>query len=445
MITVTDPHSGAPTSLVINFLSQIWEGGVCPFLNAHPSTNIFVTGVVALIALMVGSFLNVVIYRGAAKYLPGDQDENKENNEATSPNKELSVTFPKNSFCPNCKHPLKWYHNIPLFSYIALSGQCAFCKKGISIQYPLVEAVTAGLITALWILTPTLGDFLSLAVMTILLICATGIDLKTFMIPNGITVGGTLVLLVLSPNTSGGLSSALLGTIAGGGIVYLCVELGKVLFGKKTITLPTSKEVLWEGCHNTPESCHFTIQDDGKSLEESERIPFSEIFTRESDYILMRGRLTFQPHIKKDGDGDGGGGLTTTHDEIKITPKGIFLDSDPLEPTHKNGEANPVRISGWVKTFVMPREAMGMGDVKLMAMVGAVMGALPAIHALSLAAVLGAIYGVSARILNKVKRRMGANDNTTNNEGVIAFGPWIALGSIIIAFRLLIVAHGCCH
>ena len=74
-----------------------------------------------LFGLIFGSFFNVCILR-----LPKDQD-----------------IFLKSSACPNCNNKLKWFHNIPLISFIFLAGKCHFCKKIISFQYPLVEILTA--------------------------------------------------------------------------------------------------------------------------------------------------------------------------------------------------------------------------------------------------------------------------------------------------------------
>lgn len=76
---------------------------------------------VFLIGLCFGSFLNVVILRAFS-------------NE--------SIAFP-GSKCPSCQTPLKWYHNIPVLSYLFLKGKCAFCKDTISVQYPIIELVTA--------------------------------------------------------------------------------------------------------------------------------------------------------------------------------------------------------------------------------------------------------------------------------------------------------------
>ncbi|RKX22541.1 MAG: prepilin peptidase, partial [Candidatus Zixiibacteriota bacterium] len=73
--------------------------------------------IIFLFGIVIGSFLNVVIYR-----LPR--------------NKEMVKS---RSVCTKCNQQLKWYHNIPLFSYIFLGGRCSFCKGRISIRYPLVE------------------------------------------------------------------------------------------------------------------------------------------------------------------------------------------------------------------------------------------------------------------------------------------------------------------
>lgn len=82
-----------------------------------------------LIGLCIGSFLNVVISRAFS-------------NE--------SIIFP-NSKCPLCQNPLKWYHNIPILSYLLLKGKCAFCDEKISLQYPIVELITGLLFVAVFV------------------------------------------------------------------------------------------------------------------------------------------------------------------------------------------------------------------------------------------------------------------------------------------------------
>lgn len=87
---------------------------------------------VLLLGLAVGSFLNVVIYRLPLGIL---HDYDKE---------RWNIVWPA-SHCPRCECQLAWWHNIPVISYMLLKGRCAFCKAGISVQYPVVESVTAGL------------------------------------------------------------------------------------------------------------------------------------------------------------------------------------------------------------------------------------------------------------------------------------------------------------
>src|SRR5574344_271945 len=82
-----------------------------------------------IIGLCIGSFLNVIILRTFS----GE-----------------SIVFPP-SKCPKCQTPLKWWHNIPVLSYIFLKGKCAFCKEKISIQYPIVELITGfGFVALFW-------------------------------------------------------------------------------------------------------------------------------------------------------------------------------------------------------------------------------------------------------------------------------------------------------
>ena len=84
--------------------------------------NTLLTAFSLLLGLAVGSFLNVVILR--------------------LPKEDTSIVFP-GSHCPQCDHPLSWWENIPLLSYLILKGQCRSCKAKISWQYPLVEAAMA--------------------------------------------------------------------------------------------------------------------------------------------------------------------------------------------------------------------------------------------------------------------------------------------------------------
>lgn len=87
-----------------------------------------------LLGVCFGSFLNVCISR----FKSGE-----------------NILFPPSSHCPRCKHPLRWYENIPLVSFLFLMGKCAHCRRPISIQYPVVEAVTGALF---WLSAKSFSD-----------------------------------------------------------------------------------------------------------------------------------------------------------------------------------------------------------------------------------------------------------------------------------------------
>jgi len=101
---------------------------------------------VLIIGLCVGSFLNVAIYRIEAGVL-----ERK--------NRIFNIAMPP-SHCPNCKHNLEWYDNIPILSWILLKGECRHCKINIPSKYPLVELITGLLFATAWLITQNVGVWL---------------------------------------------------------------------------------------------------------------------------------------------------------------------------------------------------------------------------------------------------------------------------------------------
>jgi leader peptidase (prepilin peptidase)/N-methyltransferase len=129
------------------------------------------------------------------------------------------------SRCAACERPLAWYENIPLASYIALRGRCRSCGTRISVQYPIVEIVTAVAFVVQYEalgLTPLLVVRIGFACVLIVLFA---IDLEHQLLPNVITLPalcvGLLVSLVLPP----GIEDAFIGALVGGGILFLIAEV----------------------------------------------------------------------------------------------------------------------------------------------------------------------------------------------------------------------------
>ena len=128
------------------------------------------------IGLAVGSFLNVVIIR-----VPKDE----------------SISLPA-SHCVTCKHPLKWYHNIPLFSWIFLGGKCAFCSEKISIQYPIIEILTTFIFVSTALQISSIAHALIISILFTMLLALSVIDLKYKAVPDSISIPALLVSLFVS-------------------------------------------------------------------------------------------------------------------------------------------------------------------------------------------------------------------------------------------------------
>ena len=172
---------------------------------------VIVSGVVGL---AIGSFLNVAIVR-----LPAGE----------------SVVSPP-SRCPRCGEPLRWYHNVPVASWIALRGRCAFCASPIGAQYPLVEATTA----VIWaanaaLLGPTVDAARAVALLTLLLAIAVT-DLKHYIIPDELSLGGIAAGIALAlPAGPPSLPESVVGSLVGGGILWGVAIAGSRVFGREAM------------------------------------------------------------------------------------------------------------------------------------------------------------------------------------------------------------------
>lgn len=125
----------------------------------------------ALFGLIIGSFLNVCIYR-----MPRD----------------LSVVRPR-SFCPECDHPIAWYDNIPLVSYMILRGRCRRCGHRIPWRYPVVELITGVLFFCAFRFLGTTVAAAKFSVFGAIMIALVFSDLEERILPDEFTVGGTVI------------------------------------------------------------------------------------------------------------------------------------------------------------------------------------------------------------------------------------------------------------
>jgi leader peptidase (prepilin peptidase)/N-methyltransferase len=161
-------------------------------------------GIVAFawLGLAVGSFLNVCIHR-----VP----------------RGASVASPP-SRCPGCGYALRWYDNVPVLSYALLRGRCRKCRVPISIRYPIVELVTMGVFLLHWWIFGWTALMTVRLVFACALIVLFAIDLEHHLLPNVITLPGIVVGLVVSTVVPPGVRDALLGTLLGGGVLWLIGE-----------------------------------------------------------------------------------------------------------------------------------------------------------------------------------------------------------------------------
>ena len=169
--------------------------------------------VAGLFGLVIGSFLNVVIYR-LPRHIPLSRGR---------------------SGCPHCGALITWWQNIPVLSYLILLGRCRTCRGSISIRYPLVETLTA-VIFAAWV--AALGVSVQSAGMVYLcsiLLCVIFIDLEFQIIPDWLSLPTIVVGWVWANFTPLGLTQSLLGTLVGGGGLYLVALLGDWIFRKESM------------------------------------------------------------------------------------------------------------------------------------------------------------------------------------------------------------------
>lgn len=172
------------------------------------TTTLAVVLLVFIFGTMIGSFLNVVIYR-----IP----------------KGENIAFPA-SHCQHCKTPLKWYHNIPLLSWLFLKGKCAFCHTPIAKQYPIVELITGILFAALYLKLGLVWYLPFVAFSFAALFALVMIDFKYMAVPDNVNFAALLFALI-QPDF---LHAAMYAAIAAGGL-YLIGMISSLIARKEAL------------------------------------------------------------------------------------------------------------------------------------------------------------------------------------------------------------------
>ena len=206
------------------------------FFQQSPTVfNIFVV----IFSLIIGSFLNVVIYRlpkmmhnnwylECREFLADEIKDIPQQNVA-----ELTLSKP-DSTCPKCQHKIRFYENIPVLSWLFLKGKCSQCKNNISIRYPLVEATTALLSLVIANQYGVSIETLLLLILTWGLVCLTLIDFDHMLLPDQIVM--PLLWLGLLVNINGmfvPLNDAVVGAAVGYMSLFSVFWVFKLLTGKE--------------------------------------------------------------------------------------------------------------------------------------------------------------------------------------------------------------------
>jgi len=299
----------------------------------------------------VGSFLNVCIYR-----LPLN----------------LSLNQPRRSFCPSCKTQIPWHQNLPLVSWLALRGRCANCGARIAFRYFAVELLTAFFFLIIWKAFPwpiAIAYWAFIALVIAATFMATDLRLTALLISAG---------------------SAVLGYA----LLWLVLEGGKLVFGKKRIRLEKPTSFTWT-----------RHEDDADFVVGEEKSLWSDFFAREKDQLRLHcpsariAEREFADAI-----------LSFHYNRVQVGSENFDLDQ--LD-----------KISGTANEIEIPREAMGRGDLKFLACIGAFLGWRAVLFAIFAGSLYGSIIGLITLVLG---RRVWSLK--------LPFGPYLALGAITWMF-----------
>jgi leader peptidase (prepilin peptidase)/N-methyltransferase len=379
-------------------------GQILPLFSAF----VFVLGTV------VGSFLNVVVWR-----LPRGE----------------SLSHP-GSHCPKCGHAIRPWENIPILSWLALRARCSQCRLPISMRYPLVELANGLLFLVLWwrlwqspMPLSALWGYLFLGSA---LLAASLIDIEHFLIPDAITFSGMIVAALLAlvfPETHlgagltglpggdqlltatvrGGLGAvgravaanprgaalfdALLGMLIGYAILRLLLEAGQRLWGR-----------LRERRHE-PVSAQLSAT--GIRIGEDELVEaWEDLLVEPRDEFRCQAVKLTAPGREPQAD--------DAPVTVRVVGSQLFIGN--TEQPLATAETLTLELLSWE----YPREVMGHGDLKLLALIGAFLGPDATVFVLMWGAFLGCAWGLGRALLSPARWRQP-----------LPFGPFLAGGALL--------------
>jgi leader peptidase (prepilin peptidase)/N-methyltransferase len=347
----------------------------------HPVYEFLFRAFALVLGAAVGSFLNVCIYRWPV---------------------DLSINKPRRSFCPACGKPIPWHQNLPLISWILLRGRCANCGAKIAFRYFAVELLTALLFLAIWQSFPW-QVAIAYWIFASFLIVGTFIDFEHFIIPDRVTIGGVFAGVVCSVTVPALMDAdsplaagvrALLAAALGYVILLIVLEAGKIAFGRKRIQFDPPTPFTWT-----------KRGDDADFIVGTEESLWSDHFAREKDRLLLK-----CDEARIDHHTYGNVTLDFRYDRVTVQSNVLMLD----DVTH---------ISGVARELVIPREAMGRGDLKFLAAIGAFLGWRAVLFSLFAGSLLGSIVGLITLVAGK--RVWSAK---------LPFGPYLAFGAVTWMF-----------
>jgi leader peptidase (prepilin peptidase) / N-methyltransferase len=358
-----------------------------------------ITVILGILGALIGSFGNVVIYRLPAK---------------------KSVVWPRSS-CPKCGHMIRPWENIPILSWLFLRGKCSNCKNPISIRYPLIEALTAAgfVILALrfpleiygFTVFPLLAIFAMLVMMSM-------IDVDHYILPDSLTLPALIVAILgtFSYAPESGLptlTQALVGGAIGAGIIAMINRVGSLVLRRFADT----KERLWPIGMD-----QVNVAAVGGALggwwiglgaaaasfvanlfaRKPLRIPEQFIYASWVIALVFSVTNLIIHPVQSIAGSLAAAGIISIVGATFWWLRDIFSK----QPDAPQEEDEPV--------------AMGFGDVKLAAVLGAILGWQHLLVALLLAFVIGAIGGVIGRI--------------AGGSRMVPFGPYLAIGGMLALF-----------